>query len=75
MTRPLPPVDYTQPMLTDDTTMGAKFVYCRSHLRPHSTGWCSVPTYHKVALDAETIEDALTEVRSYGWLIHGEHNR
>jgi hypothetical protein len=47
------------------------FVYCASHLRPHSTGWCSVDPDHKVCLTATTIETAYAEVARYGLYVFG----
>lgn len=47
-------------------------VYCRSHMRPHLTGWCSVGVRNKVALESGTISDALDECREKGYPIYGE---
>lgn len=48
------------------------FVYCRQHLRPHSTGWCTVNSSDKIALKATTSEAAYDEVRANGWAIFQE---
>lgn len=48
-----------------------KWVYCKQHLRPHSTGWCTVPPDQKVALQAETHDDAYKEVRAIGFYVFG----
>lgn len=45
-------------------------VYCTKHLRPHSTGWCSVPPSGKVKLDALTVEEAYAECRSKGFALY-----
>lgn len=37
------------------------WVYCAQHLRPHTTGWCTVSTRQKVLLDAKTDKDAYQE--------------
>ena len=42
----------------DDTLFGTNFVYCGSHCRVHSTGWCTVSVAKKRPLRGETIEDA-----------------
>lgn len=41
-------------------------VYCRSHLRPHETGWCTVPVSDKLPLHATTIDAAVDECRRFG---------
>lgn len=56
---------------TDDRHLG-KFVYCKQHVRPHSTGWCTVGAYDKVPLTAETEVDAIAECRERGLKIYGE---
>jgi len=40
-----------------------KMVYCFSHLRPHKTGWCTVPASDKVALGVENYEEACEKCR------------
>lgn len=37
------------------------WVYCKQHLRPHVTGWCTVPNDQKLALDAKNLLDAVAE--------------
>lgn len=49
-----------------DTDFGTLYVYCDEHLRVHSTGWCTVDNYRKVALDFATYEDAQTEAERMG---------
>lgn len=51
--------------------MGA-WVYCKSHVRAHVTGWCTVDPSRKVALKATTREEAYAEVRASGWPIWGD---
>lgn len=46
-------------------------VYCKQHLRPHHTGWCTVRNDQKVPLDAKSIEDAYAECRVRGFVIFG----
>jgi hypothetical protein len=50
--------DKTQP----DVELG-EWVYCKSHLRPHTTGWCGVPIRSKVPLKATNQDVAIREVR------------
>ena len=64
--------------MRDDRTEDAKvfgpnaWVYCREHLRPHSTGWCTVFVRDKVLLDAKYEEAAYAEARAKGLKIYGE---
>lgn len=51
--------------LAGDEGMGA-WVYCKQHVRPHETGWCTVDVRDKVALKALTAEEALAEVEARG---------
>lgn len=60
--------------MTEDTQPDIKlgaWVYCRSHVGPHSTGWCSVDVGNKIALHAQTAQEATAEVRKHWWPIHG----
>ena len=42
------------------------WVYCKSHVRPHSTGWCTVPSTEKIKLEAKTRKGAHEECRARG---------
>lgn len=53
-----------------DYEMG-DFVYCRPHVSPHSTGWCSVDIRDKIPLAAKTSDEAVAEVKKFGWPIFG----
>ena len=57
--------------LAGDEHMG-KFVYCKSHVGPHSTGWCTVGPGNKIALKAQSRDDAYAEVRSMNLPIFGK---
>lgn len=37
---------------------GDTYVYCASHMRVHSTGWCTVPNSEKTPIKADTLEEA-----------------
>lgn len=37
------------------------WVYCRQHLRPHTTGWCTVSVDQKEALEARDYQSAHAE--------------
>lgn len=50
-----------------------RWVYCRSHVTVHSTGWCTVSANRKVLLKASDRESALAEARANGFPIHGEN--
>lgn len=43
-----------------------RWVYCRSHVRPHRTGWCTVHPDDKVLLEATTAEEARKECERKG---------
>jgi len=47
-------------------------VYCNQHLRPHSTGWCTVPIHHKTALESKTEEEAVIECRKKGFKLYSD---
>lgn len=60
--------------MTDITDDERKFgrdrwVYCSQHVRPHTTGWCTVSVNDKVPLDAKDRETAFAEARSKGFRI------
>jgi len=48
------------------------YVYCRQHMRPHSTGWCTVDSGEKVGLGilvgdgGKTYAEAAAKCRSFG---------
>jgi hypothetical protein len=56
----------------EDSQMLATWVYCKQHVRPHTTGWCTVGVRDKVALAAKNRESAYAEARALGYAIHGE---
>ena len=46
----------------DEIAFGRKaYVYCRQHLRPHMTGWCSVNNNQKIKLESKNEIDAFIE--------------
>lgn len=54
----------------DEIAFGQCFVYCDQHLRPHTTGWCSVSSKNKIPLNAKTIEEAYEECKHKGFKLH-----
>ena len=50
------------------------WIYCKQHLRPHMTGWCSVNVDEKVRLDAKTSEGAYAECRRKGFHIYDDES-
>lgn len=58
--------DYNTP---DDQSLGA-YCYCRSHVGPHETGWCTVPVYDKLPLKATTHAEAVAECRALNWKVY-----
>jgi hypothetical protein len=62
-----------KPFTEDEKAFGRnRLVYCKQHLRPHSTGWCSVHNGEKVALDAVDPKGAYEECRRKGFKTLGE---
>lgn len=47
-------------------------VYCKQHMRPHATGWCTVFPEEKIALAAIGVKEAYVECRSKGYPLYGE---
>lgn len=52
-----------------DEHLGA-WIYCKQHLRPHTTGWCTVDPSDKIPLDSTNWEDALKECVTKGFKIY-----
>lgn len=46
------------------------WIYCDQHMRPHTTGWCTVGTRHKVKLDATSAEEAYAECKQKGLALY-----
>lgn len=58
---------------TDEKEFGAeRWVYCKSHVGPHMTGWCTVCTSDKVLLNATSHTEAVQESKDLGFKIFGE---
>jgi hypothetical protein len=53
-----------------DLILGA-WCYCKAHVGPHSTGWCTVGVGDKIALNATDRDSAFAEVRDMGLPIYG----
>lgn len=45
----------------DDTVFGALFVYCGSHRRAHTVGWCEVDISRKRPLSADSVDASEAE--------------
>lgn len=61
---------------TDDTIFG-DWVYCNQHLRPHTTGWCTVHNRNKLGLGIignteEASAKAIQKCRDFGLKIYKE---
>lgn len=56
-----------------DEHMG-RFVYCKAHVSPHSTGWRTVPPDDKIPLKAQIDKDAFAGARAMGLPIYGEES-
>jgi hypothetical protein len=48
------------------------WVYCKSHMRPHCTGWCTVDPRDKVAIEATNYAQAYVECKAKGYSIFGD---
>jgi len=42
------------------------WVYCRQHVKPHPTGWCSVSPREKIGLGVTTAAEAYQKCRDWG---------
>lgn len=42
------------------------WVYCRQHVKPHQTGWCSVGVYDKIGLGVATAKEAYAKCEQWG---------
>jgi hypothetical protein len=49
----------------DFKEFGDGWVYCRQHMRPHKTGWCTVPVREKVLLFRTTEDKEADEDEAY----------
>lgn len=55
-------------MTEDEHFFGSStWVYCKSHVNPHTTGWCTVHSDQKIKLDAVTHKEAVDECRQKGY--------
>lgn len=57
----------------DEMVFGkGQMIYCHQHLRPHSTGWCTVPVMDKVALGLKNDQyaEAFSKCRYLGLKIY-----
>lgn len=50
----------------DEHVFGDGWIYCAQHLRPHTTGWCTVSNREKQFLHAETEAEAIEECNARG---------
>ena len=63
--------------ITEDLILG-DWVYCRQHLRPHRTGWCTVDLLEKVGLGPmkgtpdEQYREAIDKCKKFGLEIYKE---
>ena len=66
-------------MTTDEQEFGRDaWVYCKDHVKPHTTGWCDIGVSHKLGLGtftgehAEQARQALAKCRLFGLPIYGD---
>lgn len=62
---------------TDDARKWGEraIIYCRSHMRPHETGWCTVPVTDKLKLHAADLATADDECRRFGLPLFSDKQR
>lgn len=48
------------------------WIYCDQHMRPHTTGWCTVSLRNKTALNSKTYEDAVIECRAKNFELYSD---
>jgi hypothetical protein len=46
------------------------WVYCSQHMRPHTTGWCTVSNKNKIRLEATNAEAAYAECEQKGLALY-----
>lgn len=63
------------PDSSDDTGFNSKYVYCGSHRRGHTTGWCTVHNRNKVPLAALGDREAADECRKAGFSLYEDDKR
>lgn len=65
--------DLQKPPTEDAATFGPNvWVYCRQHMRPHETGWCSVSPRDKVGLGVTTAQEAQQKCRDWGFELYAD---
>lgn len=57
--------------LAGDEHLG-EWVYCSQHMRPHTTGWCTVSARDKTPLAAKNYPDAEAECRARGFELYDD---
>lgn len=60
------------PDASDDIFPDTKYVYCVSHVRPHTVGWCTVGAGNQYPLAAQDDVSALQETRNLNFPIVGD---
>jgi len=59
-----------KPPTEDQIAFGRNaWIYCDQHLRPHTTGWCTVPVRNKIKLDADNYTEAVAICVKNNWTI------
>lgn len=48
------------------------WIYCGQHMRPHTTGWCTVSMRHKVKLNAISADEAYAECKQKGLSLYSD---
>lgn len=46
------------------------WVYCRQHVKPHETGWCSISLRDKIGLGVKTAKEAYAKCEDWGLKIY-----
>lgn len=66
--KPLPP-KVKEKQTEDFEVFGDTWVYCNQHLRPHTTGWCTVGVKNKVGLGVTCEKEAYEKCKHFNFTI------
>ncbi len=54
-------------IIEDERLFGKnEWIYCGQHLRPHLTGWCTVPCTNKIGLKVDNEQEAYKKCKLLG---------
>ena len=56
----------------EDVVFGDQLIYCRQHLKVHTTGWCGVSNRDKVGLGTKDHKEAVEKCRDWGFTLYAD---